>query len=372
MTNPSRIAAVRVPLGNRTYPIYIGSGLLKEAGAYFQRHKISHTVVVISDSTVAKLYHKTLLGSLRSKKFRVFNITIPPGEKQKSFERAEKIFTQLLQWKIERSATIVALGGGVIGDLSGFVAATYQRGIGFVQIPTTLLAQVDSSVGGKVGINHPLAKNMIGAFYQPCFVLADVDLLSTLPQREIVCGLGEIVKYGIILDKKFFEFISQSISDAMSRDRHVLQTMVKRSCELKAYVVSKDERESGLRAKLNFGHTIGHAFEHAGGYSTLKHGEAILYGMIAETQVAYNLKMISSVEKEKIEAVIDSIPLPKLSSIKMNIRSLINTMTLDKKVKDGKIRMVLPQSIGKTTLPLTVEERAIRSSIEYLLKHSLK
>lgn len=370
LINVPHITTVQVPLGKRTYPIYIGSGLLKNAGAYFKKHEISKTVIIISDKSVAALYLRTVEKSLKKSGFKVRSIVIPAGESQKNLTRAENIYTQLLQWKIERSCTIAALGGGVIGDLAGFIAATYQRGVGFIQIPTTLLAQVDSSVGGKVGINHSLAKNMIGAFYQPKFVLADTSVLKTLPRREIVCGLGEIIKYGIILDKKFFTFSKTNLTKALNADSEVLGAMVKRSCELKAYVVSKDEREQNLRAILNFGHTIGHALERAGKYSYFKHGEAILYGMVAETELAHALSMISTNEKRNIEAVISSVVLPRLSALKLSEQALIDTMLMDKKAKDGNVRMVLPYRIGKVSLPIPVSKKAIRNSINYLKEYA--
>jgi 3-dehydroquinate synthase len=272
----------------------------------------------------------------------------------------------LLRWNIERNSTIVALGGGVVGDLAGFIAATYQRGIGFIQIPTTLLAQVDSSVGGKVGINHPLAKNMIGAFYQPQFVLADTSVLKTLPKRELICGMGEAVKYGVILDKKFFSFIEQNLNHALLGEHTIVSHIIRRSCELKAYVVSRDEKEQNLRAILNFGHTIGHALEQAGKLSSLKHGEAILYGMIAETNIAFESGMISFADQERLERLIRHIPIPSLSSLRLKNAKLIETMRNDKKVKDGSIRMNLPYKIGKISLPMNVDEQLIDRAIDYV------
>ncbi len=366
MTKQKNISVVPVSLGSRSYPIYIGTKLLADAGKYCTKHKLPQTLVVITDSNVGRLYLSTLQKSLLKEKFTIRTIIIPAGEQQKSLGRAEKIFTQLLRWKIERDSAIIALGGGVIGDLAGFIAATFQRGIKFVQVPTSLLAQVDSSVGGKVGINHPLAKNMIGAFYQPVFVLADTTVLTTLPKREIVCGLGEIVKYGVIMDKKFFDYSSDHISDALKKNLSVFSFMVKRSCELKAYVVTHDEREQNLRAILNFGHTIGHALEQAGKYSYLKHGEAILYGMIAEARLAYAMGAITLPHIERIEETIKKIPLPVLSRLSISNRALINTMKMDKKVKRGKIRMVLPSAVGKVSLPVSIPENAILNSIDYL------
>ncbi len=360
------IHTVRVPLKERSYPIYIGGNLLASAGSYFRRHKIGKSIVIITDSHVAPKYLPILQDSLEKNQYAVRSIILPPGESQKSIAAADKIYTQLLRWNIERSSTIVALGGGVIGDLAGFVAATFQRGVGFVQIPTTLLAQVDSSVGGKVGINHPLAKNMIGAFYQPSFVLADTSVLKTLPKREIICGLGEVVKYGIILDRKFFDSTERSLEKILSGDRRALTQIVKRSCELKAFVVAKDEKESNLRAILNFGHTIGHALEHAGGYGTLKHGEAVLYGMVAESYIASQKHMIPSDDIERMEQLIRRIRIPSLKPLKLKYPSLRTAMMMDKKVKDGSIRMTLPKTIGSVTLPMAIDEDSIRRAVEYV------
>jgi len=357
---------VNVPLGKRSYPIYIGSNVLKHSGKYFSHHHVGTSIVVITDENVARHHLSIVQKSLRSRKYHVRSIILPAGEQQKMLGSVEKIVRQLLEWNVERSSTIVALGGGVIGDLAGFVAATYQRGIGFVQIPTTLLAQVDSSVGGKVGVNHLLAKNMIGAFYQPLFVLADTSVLQTLPKRELISGMGEVVKYGIILDRKLFDFTDNNLEKALSGQQTILSNLVRRSCELKSYVVAKDEKESHLRAILNFGHTVGHALEHSGRYGYLKHGEAILYGMVAETHIACEMEMISLKEKERIESLIQRIPLPSLTPLKLKYDGLIATMKKDKKVKDGSIRMTLPRKIGKVTLPMSVTEQNVHHSIDYL------
>ncbi len=357
---------VKVPLGDRSYPIYIGTNLVKNIGKLCINHKISRTVVIITDENVARYYLSQVKTSLEKKKFSVQMIVLPSGERQKSLETAEKIYTKLLGWNIERNSTIVALGGGVVGDLAGFIAATYQRGIGFVQIPTTLLAQVDSSVGGKVGINHSLAKNMIGAFYQPQFVLADTSVLKTLSKRELICGMGEAVKYGVILDKKFFSFIEQNLSKALLGEHTIVSHIIRRSCELKTYVVSRDEKELNLRTILNFGHTVGHALEHAGKLSSLKHGEAILYGMIAETNIAFESGMISFDDQERLERLIQRIPIPSLSSLRLKNTKMIETMRKDKKVKDGSIRMNLPYTIGKISLPMNVDERLIEGAIDYV------
>ena len=363
------VSVVKVPLQKRSYPIYIGTDVLRRSGQYFKKHSVAKTVLIITDAHVAPLYHATVRRSLIAAGFEVRSVVIPAGEKQKRLERANAIFTRMLQWKIERKSTVVALGGGVVGDLAGFVAATYQRGVDFIQIPTSLLAQVDSSVGGKVGVNHPLAKNMIGSFYQPKLVIIDIGVLKTLPSRELVCGYGEVIKYGIILDKKFFTYSTNNVHKALSYDPVTLRTIVRRCCQLKAYVVAKDERESNLRAVLNFGHTIGHALEHAGKYSYLKHGEAILYGMIAEAYIARVMKKLPFQQQQTIETAISGIPLPPLSKMRLTASSLLSTMKMDKKVRGGKIHMVLPTSIGKVLLPRTVGERLIARSLQYLRTH---
>ncbi len=357
---------VTVPLGDRSYPIHIGAKLLKDIGTLCVQRNLARTIIVITDENVARHYLPTVKTSLEKRKFSVQTIVLPPGERQKSLDTAEKIYTKLLEWNIERNSTIIALGGGVIGDLAGFIAATYQRGIGFIQIPTSLLAQVDSSVGGKVGINHPLAKNMIGAFYQPQFVLADTSVLKTLPKRELICGMGEVVKYGVILDKQFFSFIEQNLSKALSGNKKVLSYIIRRSCELKAHVVSHDEKEQHLRAILNFGHTIGHALERAGKFTLLKHGEAILYGMIAEMNIAFESGMISFADRERMERLIRQISIPSLTLLRLRNSELFETMRKDKKVKDSFIRMTLPQTIGKISLPMNVDEQLIDRAIDYV------
>jgi len=366
LKNSSRRQVIRVPLGERTYPIYIGTKLLSGVGDLFHEHRLPPTAVVITDSRVATLYLGIVERSLVRSGFTVHSIVIPPGEKQKSLERANDIYTELLRKRIERRSTIVALGGGVVGDLSGFIAATYQRGVGFVQIPTTLLAQVDSSVGGKVGVNHPLGKNMVGAFYQPNLVVADVSTLQTLPEREIVCGLGEVVKYGAIMDRKFFGYSGRNLRALFAKDPAALKRVVSECCRMKAYVVSKDERESGFRAILNFGHTIGHALEKAGGYRRLKHGEAILLGMAAESFIALQSGLLKAADAALIEETILSVPLPRLKDLPASPARLIDAMRVDKKVAGSKIRFVLPTSVGRVLLPQPVETERILEGLGYL------
>ncbi|MHB1049432.1 MAG: 3-dehydroquinate synthase [Bacteroidota bacterium] len=362
--------SVTVSLGKHSYPIHIGAGLLEKTGSMMRKRNLPATAVIISDTLVSRLYLPTVKKSLVRAGCTVHTIVIPRGEKEKSLRRAEKIFSQLVRWNIGRESTIVALGGGVVGDLSGFIAATYLRGVKFVQIPTTLLAQVDSSVGGKVGINHPSAKNMIGAFYQPSLVIADIRTLATLPVRELICGMGEVVKYGIILDKKFFHFTASNREKALRHDVTVLASMVHRSCELKALIVSKDEREAHLRAILNFGHTIGHAIEQRGKYKILKHGEAVLYGMIAETSIAAELSMIPHRTANEIIQLILSFPLPDLSRLSMRGNEMLSVMMKDKKSRNGTIRAVLPTAIGKTTFPVPIPRTVLLTALKSLRSYA--
>jgi len=361
-----RYHTVTVPLGDRSYPIIIGAGILRHAGTFFTKHGINRTVVIITDENVARRHLATLTKSLRENTFTVHSIIIPSGEQQKRLKSAERIYTELLKKKIDRSAVIVALGGGVIGDLAGFVAATYQRGIGFVQIPTTLLAQVDSSVGGKVGINHPMAKNMIGAFYQPQLVLADPSVLATLPKREMISGMGEVIKYGMIIDPKFFRYVEQFLDRAFARDPKVLAEMIRKCCILKSFVVAADEKEAHLRAILNFGHTIGHALEHAGKYGALRHGEAILYGMVAEAHIAFRNGMLSFREKVRLEQLVHRLPLPSLTPLRLKPAALMTTMMNDKKTLNGTIRMPLTSAIGTVMLPSNVDRQFILDAIDYV------
>ena len=366
MKTNTRIKTVRVSLGKRSYPIYLGTQILLSIGALFQRHRMPKTAVIVTDKNVARFYLRRVKESLAASGFIARSIIIPAGEGQKNLHRANAIYSDLLRWNIERQSTIVALGGGVVGDLAGFIASTYQRGVRFVQVPTTLLAQVDSSVGGKVGVNHALGKNMVGTFYQPDFVAADIETLQTLPRREIVCGLGEVLKYGIIMDRKFFAYTVKHTDTILSKNNAHLIRIVGECCRMKADIVSRDERERNLRAILNFGHTVGHALEHAGNYRLLRHGEAILLGMVAETFAALRLGLITPMAAGRIENAVLSIPLPSLRGVKFSPSKLLSTMRVDKKVSDGKIRLVLPTSIGKATLAIPVDENIILDSLSYL------
>lgn len=355
-----------VPLGDRTYPIYVGTGMSASFAPTCQQQNIAQRVVIITDTHVGKHYLQPLERNLTHYNFQVTSIVIPPGEHQKSLARANRIFTIMLQAGVGRNSAVIALGGGVVGDLAGFVAAVYHRGLQFVQVPTTLLSQVDSSVGGKVAVNHPLGKNMLGAFYQPTFVWADVEYLKTLPAREISCGLGEIVKYGVIWDAELFGYLEENLESILRRDQQAILHVQARCCEIKSHIVAQDERETGLRMVLNFGHTIGHALEAAGRYRTLKHGEAVLLGMVAESYLARESGLIDTATYERIERLIRRIPLAcDLRSLKPS--AILQAMGRDKKSLSGKKRFVLPTRIGEVRVVEEVDPSRILSALACIL-----
>lgn len=357
---------IDVALGERSYPIYFGSGLTTLFASTCRQHGIPKRIVIITDSTVASHYLGPLEGALRQSQYNVSSITIPAGEHQKNLQRANTIYTQLLKSEISRKSAIVALGGGVIGDLAGFVAATYQRGVTLIQVPTTLLAQVDSSVGGKVAVNHPLGKNMIGSFHQPKFVWIDAETLRTLPQREIICGLGEVIKYGIVFDSDFFESLGANLDSILKLDPASILSVQARCCELKAHVVAEDEREMGLRAVLNYGHTVGHALEAVGRYRLLKHGEAVLLGMMAESYIAREMGLLPPEVHEQIVHLISRLPV-KIGGASLSPARVVKAMMLDKKSVEGKPRFVLPIRLGEVQVVDEVDADLIHSSLRYVL-----
>jgi 3-dehydroquinate synthase len=358
---------IDVALGERSYPIYVGSGMTESFGPTCQQHGIPTRVVVVTDTNVAPLYLKPLEQSLRASGFTVSSIVLAPGERQKSLARANLLFTGLLKGGVGRKSALIALGGGVIGDLLGFVAATYHRGVVFLQAPTTLLSQVDSSIGGKVAVNHPLGKNMIGAFYQPRFVWVDVDYLKTLPPREVVCGLGEIVKYGVSLDADLFGYLQANLESVVNLERAAIAYVQGRCCELKAHIVAEDERDTGLRTVLNYGHTIGHALEVAGNFRVLKHGEAVLLGMIAESYIAREMSLLTADAHTRIVELIRRIPLKARWSAIPPAR-VLQAMKHDKKSADGKNRFVLPTRLGEVQVVDSVEPALIQSSLKYIAR----
>jgi 3-dehydroquinate synthase len=339
---------VNVPLGGRSYPIFIGEKILADLGGHCARLELGRRCAIISDRTVAPLYAAKAAASLRQAGFESLLVTIPAGETSKSLKMFQTCCDLLAGHRLERKSFIVALGGGVVGDLAGFVAAAYLRGLALVQAPTTLLAQVDSSVGGKVGVNLAAGKNLVGAFHQPRFVLCDLAALRTLPPREFRAGLAEVIKYGIIYDEPLFARLERDLPKLLRRDAEMLAEVVARCCEIKADVVRQDETETGVRAILNFGHTIGHAIEAISGYGKFLHGEAISIGQVAAAKLSVRAAALPAEEAERIEKLFVRAGLPV--ALKLPARrqaALIEAMRLDKKVNDGQIRFVLARRIGQ-------------------------
>jgi 3-dehydroquinate synthase len=339
---------VQVPLGNRSYAIKVSGGLLPRLGAECAQLKLGSRCAVITDANVGRHFAKAALKSLAASGFEPALITVPAGEKSKCLAAVEKCQDQLTRHRLERKSFIVALGGGVVGDLAGFVAATYLRGIPFVQVPTSLLAQVDSSVGGKTGVNLASGKNLVGAFYQPRLVLCDLDTFKSLPRREYISGLAEVIKYGIIYDAVLFAQLERNLPKLLKRDPATLRDVVARCCEIKADVVGQDETESGLRAILNFGHTIGHAIENSAGYGRYLHGEAISIGQVAAARLSHKLLGLSSMDVARIEKLFVQAGLPvKIKLDPTRRKKLFAAMKLDKKVSGGEVKFVLAKKLGK-------------------------
>ena len=343
----SVVRAVHVQLGNRSYEIKIAPGLLQKLGGECARLKLGDRCAIVTDTNVGKKFAEPAYESLVRAGFEPSLITVPAGETAKSLRTFQNCCDRLAEQRLERKSFLVALGGGVVGDLAGFVAATYLRGIPFVQVPTTLLAQVDSSVGGKTGVNLRAGKNLVGAFYQPRLVLCDLDTLKTLPEREFRAGLAEVVKYGIIRDAKLFAQLERDLPKLLKRDQKVLAPVIARCCEIKAEVVGRDETEGGLRAILNFGHTIGHAIENSVGYGKFLHGEAISIGQVAAAKLSRQILGLPQGDVGRIEDLFQRAGLPveiQLSSTRR--KKLFTAMRLDKKVSDGEIKFVLAKKIG--------------------------
>ena len=354
------MATVNVPLGNRSYKIDINPGLLARLGQSCARQKLGRRCAVISDSNVAPRFAPAVQRVLKQAGFESVLIVFPAGETAKSLKSVQTCYDQLAAHRLERQSFIVALGGGVVGDLAGFVAATYLRGIPFVQVPTTLLSQVDSSVGGKVGVNLTAGKNLVGAFYQPRFVLCDLDTLRQLPEREFRAGLAEVIKYGIIYDAKFFARLERDLPKILKREPKTLAAVIARCCAIKAEVVGQDETEGGLRAILNFGHTIGHAIENISGYGKYLHGEAISIGQVAAARLSSQLPGLPAEHATRITALFKRAGLPiavKLSPAQR--KALFAAMRLDKKVSGGEVKFVLASRLGKVVWGQRVPEAAI-------------
>lgn len=339
---------VKVRLGERSYSIYVGTDLLSKLGEYCQKRLNGTRCALIADQNVDRRYGSTAAKSLQDAGFAVTRITVPPGETSKSLKAVQFCYDELAKHRLERSSFVVALGGGVVGDLAGFVAATYLRGIAFVQVPTTLLAQVDSSVGGKVGVNLKAGKNLVGAFHQPKLVLCDLVTLRSLPTREFRAGLAEVIKYGVIYDAALFRRLERDLNKLLALETKDLIDVVSRCCAIKAQIVSQDETETGLRAILNFGHTIGHAIENSAGYGRYLHGEAISIGQVAAARLSEKLLGLSSEDSFRIRSLFKATGLP--TSMKLNSANkarLFAAMRLDKKVSAGEVKFVLAEKIGK-------------------------
>jgi len=365
-----------VGLAERSYPIHIGRGLLNRAELLLP-HLPGKRAAVVSNTTVAPLYLDPLRNMLQEHGVEVIPIILPDGEEYKNAETLGLIYDALLNHRCERSTPLIALGGGVIGDMTGYAAATYLRGVPFIQIPTTLLAQVDSSVGGKTGINHPLGKNMIGAFYQPQLVLADIDTLNTLSDAHLRAGLAEVIKYGLIRDLRFLEWLEQNIEHLLARDPEALQYAIARSCENKAEVVGADERESGERALLNLGHTFGHAIETGTGYGAWLHGAAVAAGTIMAADLSCRLGWINEQDVARIRRLFERAQLPVIapmlnSSSAQNAEKYLDLMGLDKKVLGGKMRFVLLKAIGHAVISADVPEALLRQTLESCSSHDFE
>ncbi len=350
---------IDVALGKRSYPIFIGAGAL-ELTAEFEKFIPARDILLVTNTTVGPLYSAKVTAALAPR--RCVEIVLPDGEVHKTFANISRMMDVLIANRFARDACVVALGGGVVGDMSGFAAACYQRGIPFVQMPTTLLAQVDSSVGGKTGVNHPGGKNMIGAFHQPAAVFADTNALSTLPDRELRAGLSEVIKYGLIVDREFFDWLEANAAKLLARDTAALTYAIKRSCEIKAEIVARDEHERGDRALLNLGHTFGHAIESATNYSAWLHGEAVGAGMLLAADVSQRLGWVSAADVARVESVLGKFGL-RTDVSSLSAATLAENMKIDKKVAAGRIRLVLLKGIGKSVVTGEYEDAALRETL---------
>lgn len=364
------MSTLEVALGERSYDIVIEPGVLNRVLEASADLPLPDEVAILTNETVAPLYGDQLAAQLRAAGKRVLVFTAPEGEQYKSFEWMGRAYDALAEWGLRRSGAIIAVGGGVVGDWAGFVAATWMRGVQFIQVPTTLLAMVDSSVGGKTGINHPSAKNLIGAFYQPARVLIDPQCLSTLPPRELRAGLSEVIKYGVIADADFFRWLEENIEAALNLDNGVLQRIIQRSCEIKADVVGEDERESdaiGRRATLNYGHTVGHAIEATTAYGEYLHGEAIAIGMTVAACLARNLGVIDAAQGDELlrrqTQLFERAGLPTAVPSSANFERLWHAMTLDKKSRGNKVNFVLPTRLGEVRRVEDISPEDVRAAL---------
>jgi len=352
--------SLKVNLGERSYPICIGDNLLEQSELLTQ-HIPGNSALVVSNETVAPLYMDAVEQSLSNIRFKT--LVLPDGEEHKNLNVLNSIYDKLLENRLDRNTTLIALGGGVVGDITGFAAATYQRGVHLVQIPTTLLSQVDSSVGGKTAVNHPIGKNMIGAFYQPRAVIADTNTLNTLEERQLSSGLAEVIKYGLIRDASFLEWLESNIDKLLDRNPDALAYAIERSCRNKAEIVAADERESGQRALLNLGHTFGHAIETGMGYGVWLHGEAVASGMVMAARLSNKLGWISENDVSRVIDILERANLPITAPEQMSADKFIELMSLDKKVSDGVLKLVLYKSVGNAVISKDYTDAILRETI---------
>ena len=360
---------INVKLPQNSYQINVESGILPQLGNQISQLNLGRKILLVSNPEIFGFYGEIAIKSLEKAGFEVSYHLIPAGEQYKNLDSIKTIYNIALQQRLERNSTLVALGGGVIGDMTGFAAATWLRGVNFVQVPTSLLAMVDASIGGKTGVNHPQGKNLIGAFYQPKLVLIDSQVLKTLPQREFQAGMAEVIKYGIIWDEDLFLDLERadSLNSFETINQDLLNTIIIRSCQAKADVVSQDEKESGLRAILNYGHTIGHGIESLTNYELIVHGEGVAMGMVAAGNIAVALNMWTKADANRQNKLITKTGLPTQIPLELNPDNIINILSNDKKVKDGKVRFILPQKIGKVIITDQVSQEILKQVLNQLL-----
>ena len=352
--------SLKVNLGERSYPICIGDNLLDQHELLTQ-HIPGNSALIVSNEVVAPLYMDRVEAALKD--FKYHTLVLPDGEEYKNLETLNTIYDALLSNRLDRNTTLIALGGGVIGDITGFAAASYQRGVHLIQIPTTLLSQVDSSVGGKTAVNHPLGKNMIGAFYQPKTVIADTQTLNTLDDRQLSAGIAEVIKYGLIRDLPFLEWLEDNMDKLLARDSQTLSHAIERSCQNKAEVVAADERESGQRALLNLGHTFGHAIETGMGYGRWLHGEAVGCGMVMAARMSEKLGWISAADVDRVTDLIEKAQLPVKAPGEMSVERFLELMAVDKKVSDGVLKLVLFKDIGNAIVTSDYSQDILKQTI---------
>ena len=352
---------LQVDLGDRSYPIYIGSGLLKQP-ALIQNYIHAKSTAIVSNETIAPLYLEAL--HQITAPYKNTDIILPDGEKYKTLEVEQQIFSEMLTTRCDRKTTLLALGGGVVGDMTGFAAACYQRGIHFIQVPTTLLAMVDSSVGGKTGVNHPLGKNMIGAFHQPQCVLIDIDTLDTLDDQQLSAGLAEVIKYGFIRDAEFLNWLDENMQKLLQRDKEALTYAIYRSCQHKAEIVAADERETGQRALLNLGHTFGHAIETGMGYGNWLHGEAVAVGMVMAAELSQRMGWINQNDVERVKDLLLKANLPIKPPKEISAKQFAQLMSIDKKVQDGVLSLVLMKAYGESIVTDDFDQSALTFTLK--------